>query len=84
MTPYESAEQQALDPARLADILACASPERRLELCEHLAEAFAAYTNPRISREATASECQRAIMHMHAIVVERVILPALEVELIGE
>ncbi len=78
MTPYESAEQQAIDSARLADILANASPDLRLEICEHLAAAFASYADETISREETVVACCRSIMHIHAIVVERVLLPKLE------
>lgn len=76
---YEMAAAWANDHERLAGLLReNITPEQWADFCERLAVGFAAYTCERMSREATLRECQNAVMHIHALVVEQVFLPIAE------
>lgn len=76
---YALAEMWANDPTRLAELLVSEmTPELWAELCDDLAIGFIAYSDEGLSHHSTRSECLRSVMHMHALVVEKIFLPLAE------
>ena len=82
---YAMAESWANDPDRLYAMLSSrVSPEELKQICGHLATAFAALTDFKVSNERTVREASTAIAMIHGVIVERLLLPTAEQLLFNE
>lgn len=82
---YAMAEAWANDPDRLYAMLTCRlGPDLLKEICGHLAPAFSAMTDFRVSNERTVREASTAIAMIHGVIVERLMLPTAEMLVFNE
>ena len=77
---YSMAESWANDQDRLYSMLATriTRPEEFKQICGHLATAFSALTDFKVSHESTSRESLVAIGMIHGVIVERLLLPTAE------
>lgn len=73
---YAMAEMWANDQERLAALMQSEmSVDDFKDICQHLATAFVAFTDDRVSKEQTARALWTHMAMIHGIVVERIFLP---------
>lgn len=77
---YAMAEAWANNPDRLYEMLSTriTRPEEFKQICGHLATAFSALTDFKVSHERTVREASTAISMIHGVIVERLLLPTAE------
>ncbi len=77
---YAMAEAWANNPDRLYEMLSCriTRPEEFKQICGHLATAFSALTDFKVSHERTVREASTAISMIHGVIVEQLLLPTAE------